>query len=422
MSDIWDLGETLREAQALDAPAPDASADTLLPPGEVQATAESQDETTDVVPTADAAPGGDVSADTGAGDEVENKEQTDETDRPVGGNPNFVKLREHATTLETELKATRAEIEDLGGMDLVKTISKPLLDADFNPSAVRTVIKENRGSDAYESLAWDFYKEHGDDYIAAALKFPNTIKSPELRASVTSFLEFQRTGGATITAPVAALPATSTDDFEEDDDDLPDPVKRKLSHLEAKQKEVEQSLAELNRLREQEAERQRIEREAGQKNLVATRTASLNTEITAVLDNNLSPIKFSTAIDPKIAEKENHDYKRELMTLIVADVDADANAQALYEKAYEKYAKGDRIGAREIVKSLKTRLNDVAQARIGAYSSRFSVKRNEETRVEGETRKILTGSGAAPTISPPEQQGGDIWDINRTIREARALG
>jgi hypothetical protein len=428
MSDVFNLGEILEEAKALDAPAPvagdsvpapvDPPAGSLPPPGEPAATTDALQEPSQAQ--------GDTSAYTGANADAAEGNTDESTDEGKTPNPRFEELRTHAKSLERQLKDSNAVLEDLGGADTVRAIASPLLAADFSPSAVRDVIKEQRGDAAYSSLAWSFFGEHSDDYLSAILSHPEALKSPEQQARVKAFLEFERTGGAQ--APVTreqtnAQPDTSG--FFDGDDDLdlealPESARRLIESLQAKQNATDQRLDDLKRLQEEERQRIEAENKARQEETIAKRTADLTREVTAVLDSNVQPLKFSTEIDPKLRDEENAVFRKEIMTLIVAELDHNPEASDLYAKAHGKYAKGDRIGARADVKRLKELFNATAQRHVQNYSKRFSGQRASEAPTV-ETRKVITGTGVAPTLTEPTTQpGGNIWDIGNTLREANA--
>jgi hypothetical protein len=335
--------------------------------------------------------------------------------------------------------AYRTAVEQVGGLEELKwleEIGKPLVAPVIDPNAFMDKFEENRGTDGLSRLAWGFFDRHLPDYVDEILSpqfDPNLIEDQSTRERVTAIRSAMANNGARpaatpapapasapapsrspAPAPASTLPAINIDDY----DELPKPILDFIAAAQARDgqiKTIEERLAELDRYREQERERLNQERQTAAQQTAGQRAYALASEIVTDWTKELSVVAFSTAVDPAAAKVENEDIKADIEARVKDYVATDPAFNKLYDEARAKYVAGDKLGAREQVRTLKQMARTFVKQRIAARGGKVQAAvAAGAPPVTNNSRVVISGpgSGAAPVMpaNPPAQTGGKAWE------------
>jgi len=334
--------------------------------------------------------------------------------------------------------AYRTAIERVGGLeelDWLEKVGKPLIAPVIDADGFMNAVEENRGTDGLSRLAWGFFDRHITDYVDELLspRFdPNQIEDPTTRGRVARMREAALGGAPRPAAPAAApvtpppsradlaaasgLPALNPDDY----DELPKPILDFIAAAQARDgqiKTIEERLAELDRYREQERERLRLESQTAVWQQAGQRAHALATEIKGEIDKEITVVSFSTAVDPAAAKAENDDITADIEARLNDYTDTDPAFTRLYDEARAKYIAGDKLGAREQVRTLKTLARTFVKQRIAARGGKVkaAVAAGAPPVTANPSQRVVIsgpGSGAASTIpaTPPPGSGGKAWE------------
>lgn len=332
------------------------------------------------------------------------------------------------------------EVENLGGLELVKNLAAPLLADQVDGEAFINAFIEQRGSENYQPIAWAVIDRHHDWLIDRALNKPELIKDPAIRQRVQSLLNAPTDDVDDDHPPRRAQFEDRDGDPPADDVDLealPPAVQQRLKRLDA----LEAQMADFNRYRETEQERREREEQERQASIATERLTDLNGRVFAPMDTLIAPVMLSTEIDQRARDQENEMIRSDIRRRVVDELTADPEAKALYQKIHGAHVvgyrdamlKGDRVRANNLaravaddIRMLKERVDTATKRHIKHFEKVYGaqVKVDEQTRQQAGERKVVvsTSSGPAPVNAPEAERKNVDWSINSLIREADQKG
>jgi hypothetical protein len=341
-------------------------------------------------------------------------------------------------------------VERIGGveeLDLLHSIAAPLVAPELDPPGFFKAFEEQRGTVAYDQLAWALYDRHADDfgatYIAVALGDRELARDPDrLKTVLREFGEYRRSGGKPVSSPAppqpgapapsstaprasgtaATLPAIDVEDY-----DLAAPVREFVIAAQALLPEIDQLRNDVQDLKGHRArEAQRIVDEARQRqeSAAAAQVNKLTGEIGNAIAEVIGVVAFSTATDPQARTAEDEQTKKDIRLNVIHDLDQDPAFGEIYQRAKEKYLAGDLVGARTLVQSLRSKAKEKAQHYATSKNGRLQahIAANAPPVTKGPT--IVSGAGTAPTPLAPVPTGapaGGAFDMNRMLERAKSL-
>jgi hypothetical protein len=333
---------------------------------------------------------------------------------PVSQNEpaNVAQVREWGRTWEKDAKEARTELrtaqEQLSEYEATKPLFDALLTENVDVHKFCDEMIAHRGQNEFSDFIWGLYALHTDQFAAELFKNPAEIQDASLRKQVEEFNKFKSGKEQPDPAREDVSSEGSGELSDEEIELLPPSMQKQIRELREFRKTALQDIEELKNHRKQ-TEQERLEKERKDaESTVAGRKDELNTIFNGVIDNLISKVSFSTAVDEKIREEENAYYRKTIRSNLTTDMQekirTDASTRKTITDLNEKFIqKGDRLGSKALLQKAKVTIQALIEPHIRKFEKRSSAEVDSLNGSKEKPPVVIPSTGhSAPILAPAE--------------------